>query len=283
MNTIQNPDKKTPTVVLPVSQDNEITRLINQAVCWESETELLFDQIQISPGWICADIGCGPMGILGPLSRRVGSHGQVVGVDSNLDHFQVASEYIDKNHLLNVKVYQGDFYNSAFQADTFNLTHTRFIYSQIGCDHLLLDTMIKLTKSGGVIVSQESDWTTWNCYPNNLSWQKIRNALIALFELDGGDINAGQRTYHMFKEANLADVQIRTIIKALPFGHPYRSGMNQMAVSLREKIINSKLLTNTEFDAALEACTQVINDPETLILSYVLCQVWGYVNKTQTK
>ncbi len=83
----------------------------------------------------------------------------------------------------------------------------------------------------------------------------------------------------MFKEANLADVQIRTIIKALPYGYSYRSGMNQMAISMHEKIINSKLMTDEEFDKALTECAQVIKDPQTIILSYVLCQVWGYVNK----
>lgn len=35
------------------------------------------------PGWRCLDLGCGAMGILGPLSRRVGPDGSVVGLDQD--------------------------------------------------------------------------------------------------------------------------------------------------------------------------------------------------------
>ncbi len=271
--------KKSGRKLLPVSQNVEINRLISQAVCWEPETENLFDELRISPGWSCVDLGCGPIGILGPLSNRVGIRGQVIGLDANPDCIIAANEFIDQNHLSNVKVFSGDLYDSTLKPDSFNLTHARFVFTQAGCDRLLLETMIELTRSGGVIISQESDWTTWNCYPKNPSWQKIRNALIALYENEGGDINAGQRTYKMFKEAALADVQIHTTIKALPFGHSYRAGMNLMASSLREKIIDANILINNEFDEAFEECNKIINDPGTIIFSYVLCQVWGYVKR----
>ena len=273
--------KEKRRVFFPVSNNNEINRLINQAVCWEPETEVLFDQIKVRPGWKCVDLGCGPIGILGPMSHRVGSRGLVLGLDSNPVCIQAANEFIEQNHLLNAAVLKGDLFNTVLEPNYFNLAHARFVFTQFGCDQLLLDMMIRLTKSGGVIISQESDWTTWNCYPKNPSWQKMRNALIALFEQDGGDINAGQRTYKMFKEANLADVHIRTTIKALPIGHPYRSGMNQMAMSLREAIINSNILTDNEFDEAFAECNEIIDDPGTIVFSYVLCQVWGYVNKLQ--
>ncbi len=271
--------KNNGSKLLPVSNNDEINRLICQATCWEPETEILFDQLRISPGWKCVDLGCGPIGILAPLSNRVGARGEVIGLDANPECIKTANEFINQNRLLNVKVFNGDLYEKTLKPYTFNLTHSRFVFTQIGCDRLLLEMMIELTRLGGVVISQESDWTTWNCYPKNPSWQKIRNALIALYENEGGDINAGQRTYKMFNEVGLADVQMRTTIKALPIGHLYRSGMNQMAMSLRERIIGANILTNDEFDEAMDECNQVVNDPGTIIFSYVLCQVWGYVKK----
>ena len=269
-------------ILLPISNDMEIKRLIIQAMCWEPEVEILFDLIGIRNGWKCVDLGCGPIGVLGPLSRRVGPQGQVLGMDSNPLCIHAANDFIKQNRLKNARVFKGDLYNSALKPHSFDLTHARFVFTQTGCDYQLLDMMIHLTRTGGVILSQESDWTTWNCYPKNSYWEKIRKALIAIFEHDGGDINAGQRTYKMFKDAELADVQIRAAILALPIGHPYRSGMNQIAMSMRGQIIAAQILTENEFNLAFEECNKVINDPGNIIFSYLLCQVWGRVKKMHT-
>jgi predicted RNA methylase len=59
----------------------EMERLRLQARVLEPEAEAMLERIQIKEGWNCVDLGCGGMGILGPLSRRVGASGSVVGVD----------------------------------------------------------------------------------------------------------------------------------------------------------------------------------------------------------
>lgn len=61
----------------------ELERLRLQARVWEPDTELMLNQIGIKAGWKCIDLGCGAMGILGPLSIRVGTSGLVVGVDND--------------------------------------------------------------------------------------------------------------------------------------------------------------------------------------------------------
>ena len=70
-------------IILPISNEIEINRLVNQAMGWEEETEILLDRIGIQTGWKCADLGCGPIGVLRPLSLRVGEFGHVLGLDAN--------------------------------------------------------------------------------------------------------------------------------------------------------------------------------------------------------
>ena len=266
-------------MILPISNVIEINRLINQAMGWEEETEILLDRIGVQPGWNCADLGCGPLGILGALSSRVGKSGHVLGLDSNPVFIQTAQSYIHENHLNNVEVVQGDLYEKALKPHSFDLAHIRYVFTQHGCDELLLVKIIHLTRPGGMVVSQESDWVTWNCYPLHPSWEKLRNALITWFELNGGDINAGRRTYKMFIDAGLDDIQIRTAILALPVGNVFRSGMNLLALSMREKILKGDILKVAEFDNALLECDAILNDPNYIIVSYILCQVWGKVGK----
>jgi len=50
---------------------NEVDRLQSWARSWEPETEAMLDRIQVQPGWHAIDLACGPLGIIGPLSRRV--------------------------------------------------------------------------------------------------------------------------------------------------------------------------------------------------------------------
>ncbi len=48
----------------------ELERLRLQARVWEPEAEALFHCIGVRPGWACVDLGCGGMGVLGPLAVR---------------------------------------------------------------------------------------------------------------------------------------------------------------------------------------------------------------------
>src|SRR4051812_10022213 len=59
----------------------ELERLTLQARVWQPEAEHMLDQIGLRTGDHCVDLGCGAMGILEPLKRRVGPRGRVVGVD----------------------------------------------------------------------------------------------------------------------------------------------------------------------------------------------------------
>jgi hypothetical protein len=73
--------------LLAAGDDVELERIRLQARVWEPETETWLDDVKIEPGWRCIDLGCGVMGILGPLARRVGASGRVVGPFSSQPPF----------------------------------------------------------------------------------------------------------------------------------------------------------------------------------------------------
>jgi ubiquinone/menaquinone biosynthesis C-methylase UbiE len=255
----------------------EIKRLIIQAQSWQADAEVLLDMVGMQPGWKCVDLGCGPLGMLDSLSRRTGRHGLVVALDFNREFLRSAIGQFVSRKAVNYAFLNADVFHAALAPHSFDLTHARFIFTQVGCDDQLLEVMQRLTRPGGVVISQESDWSTWTCYPPDQGWEKMRNALISLFQQGGGDINAGSRTYRMFRSAGLMDVHIRTSIQAMPAGHPYRDGLTQMAVSFREKMIKCGIINSKEFEEALRACEKVVNDPNCIIFSYMLSQVWGTV------
>jgi ubiquinone/menaquinone biosynthesis C-methylase UbiE len=261
------------------TKDQDLDRLIIQAGTWLPETETLFDVIDVHPGWKCLDMGCGPVGVLPPLSKRVGARGQVIGIDEDTHNINAAKELVERKNLKNVVIIKGNIFKNPLEKHAFDLCHMRFVMNQKGCDQKLLNNMIALTRPGGVVVSQESDWTTWKCYPSQPSWDTLRDAMIALFKNAGGDINAGLRTYQMFSKTNLSTLKIRTAILAMPVGHPYRSDLIQFALTMKKRILEADLLTESEFNENITRCREVINDPSIIIFSYAVTQVWGLVSR----
>src|SRR5207247_4682537 len=57
----------------------EIERLRIQGAALAPDGAIMLERIGVGPGWVCLDLGCGPAGITGLLSERVGPAGRVVG------------------------------------------------------------------------------------------------------------------------------------------------------------------------------------------------------------
>src|SRR5207244_12121945 len=58
-------------------------RLRWQARLWEPTTARVLEQIGISPGMRCLDVACGPGEVMRLMAERVGTSGQVTGVDND--------------------------------------------------------------------------------------------------------------------------------------------------------------------------------------------------------
>jgi SAM-dependent methyltransferase len=254
---------------------SELERLRLQARVWEPEAEIMLDRIGVQPGWNCVDLGCGAMGILGPLSRRVGPQGHVVGVDTDAKQLAAARDFVQENKLTNIEILELDAYRTDLPHESFDFTHVRFVFAPVGRDEELLREMFSLTRPGGIVAIQEPDATSWNCYPPHPAWAKLKGAILAAFARGGGDFNVGQRTFGMLRHAGLEDIQLRAAVTALQDQHPYKRLPIQFATSLRKRILDAALMSETELDHVIAECEQLASDPETVVLSFIVTQVWG--------
>jgi SAM-dependent methyltransferase len=254
---------------------NEIDRLQSWAHSWEPETEAMLDRIQVQPGWHAVDLGCGPLGIIGPLSRRVGSTGRVVAADLNPAMLSAVQSYAEKNALTNVDFVQANAYQSDLPRAAFDLVHARFMFAPLGRDDVLLNEMITLARPGGIVASQESDESGYVCYPPQPAWERLKQLSIAAFARGGGDYSAGRRTFGLFRRAGLENVQARAACLALPAGHPYRVWPIESATASRPRFLEWGLVSAGELDDLLQECERIARDPETFLTSFVVIQVWG--------
>lgn len=254
---------------------SELERLRLQARVWEPEAEAMLDQIGIQVGWRCLDLGCGAMGILDPLSRRVGAGGRVIGVDNDQRQLAAARAYVQELGRANIELVEQDAYHTDFSRGAFDFVQVRFVFAPVGRDEELLQEMIALTRPGGIVAIQEPDATCWTCFPHHQAWDRLKEAILVAFQQGGGDFNAGQRTYGMLRAAGLEDVHIRAAVLALQNQHPYMRLPIQFATSLRQRILGAGLLAEADLDECMATCEQLASDPATSMLTFIVMQVWG--------
>ena len=255
--------------------DVEKERLQLQARVWQPETERLLDAIGLQAGWTCLEMGCGAMGVLGPLSQRVGLNGRVTGLEMDAKLLAAAQQYIDDEGLTNVTLQQGDAHQSGLSPESFDLVHERFVFPHVADPSALLQEMIGLTKPGGLIILQEPDHSSWNLWPFSEKWPRLLHILESALALRG-DINIGRRTFHLARQAGLADVQLRAGVVALQDAHPYMKMPMIAASAMRPHMLAAGLTSESELDDLLADFEQRTTAPETTMITFTTTQVWGW-------
>ncbi|TDT41679.1 methyltransferase family protein [Halospina denitrificans] len=262
-----------------LASDEELGRLQVQAQVWQPDAESMLDRIGVGSGWACADMGCGGAGILGPMSRRAGDSGSVLGFDSDPGLLDSAAAYRETEDLSNVLLQLGDVTQPDLPHGAFDLVHSRFLLPHVDSPVDVLGNKVALAKPGGVVASQENDHSSWNFYPHCPEWDELLDLLEQTFALRG-DINIGRRTFHMFRECGLEDVRIRTSVQALQDQHPYMRMPLIGAKAMRERMLEAKLTTAQELDRLINGVEQAVDDPDRVQFTFTLVQVWGRKSPT---
>jgi SAM-dependent methyltransferase len=215
------------------------------------------------------------MGILGPLSTRVGLSGSVVGIDKDEQQLTATHAYVADVKLQNVEVIAADAYDTGLQSGSFGFVNTRFLFAPAGRDDVLLAEMHRLVKPGGYIGIQEPDSSSWTCYSPSAQWDRLKAAILQAFRAGGGDFDAGKRTRSMLKQLGYGGVAIRAAVLALSDRHPYMRLPVQFATSLRARILGGRLLDERDLNDAMAECERIAGQPDAVMISFVVTQVSG--------
>ncbi len=253
----------------------ELERVRLQARVWEPAAERMLEAVGVAEGWRCADLGCGPVGIVSSLSRRVGDSGRVVGTDIDPKALEHLRDSARKLGLTNVEFVQDDAYDSKLPKESFDLVHVRYVFSPVGRHEELMRSLVALTRPGGKIVAEETDTTSWKCIPGSEDWSAAVELIRRTFLARGGDFESGQRTYALFRSAGLKDVEARAEVLCPQPEDPYRRIPILFLHAMRGFILKRALATGEEVDRLIGACERVAADPGRLHMTFTTVQVWG--------
>jgi SAM-dependent methyltransferase len=249
----------------------EIERLLVQAEALAADAEIMLERIGVAAGWHCLDLGCGPGGIAGLLSRRVGATGRVLGLDAD----PVFLDYARRDKPSNAEFVEGDAYRTGLQATSFDLVHVRFLATTAGEPLKLMREAMRLAKRGGVVAFQESDISSLKCFAPHPAWDRLADCVAAVLEAVGGDPRFGQRLYRMMRAEGMKHVEYRPFVVGVRSGDPMTDYLPATAESMRGALLEHRIISPAELDAALAECRAHLAHPDLVFNLYTTVQVWG--------
>ncbi|MDQ0938394.1 methyltransferase domain-containing protein [Streptomyces sp. V1I1] len=249
-------------------------RLRVQAEVWLEDVEVMLDAIGVDQGADCVDVGCGALGILEPLSRRVGPRGRVIGVDSDPSILAEADSFARERNLRNVELVLADASDTGLPRGSFDFVHCRFLLVFGHHDEIVCE-MVALARPGGAVCCEETDQDSWNYFPTPRSWPYLKQLLERAFDTWGGDPNLARRLVSIVRDAGLSDVRVRSGVHAMQESHPYMRMPVLVLTGMRQVILDHGLVSAGDLDVMLADMEQAIADQNTWANSFTVAQVWG--------
>lgn len=255
------------------ADDPERSRRLS--LIWDPEVETWLTQLDVQPGWHCVDLGCGALGILEPLSRHAQSTGRIMGIETRSSLLAAANEFVRKGKLDNVRLLDTPPHQTTLPEGSCHLAHARFLLAAGADENEIIAEMLRLARPGGIVAIQEPDLSAWGCYPDHEAWTRLRRGLAAAYSYAGGDLDAGRRTFALLKDAGLEDVRLRAATIALQGTHPSKRLLVNLARSQRQNLLAAGVMSEGDLDETLDQCDRIARDPDTVVISFLVTQVWG--------
>lgn len=117
-----------------------------------------FDELGVTAGWQCAELGAGGGSVVEWLADRVGPSGSVTAVDrdtSQLESLAAAQS--------NVRVLQGDLCQLDLPRNSLDLVHSRSVLMHLKCPDRVVEGAAAALRPGGLVFFEETDGAPAQC------------------------------------------------------------------------------------------------------------------------
>ena len=233
------------TYVLDNAAEQAAQRFASLEACYDPVTVRQLQEIGVSPGWSCLEVGGGGGSIARWLAEQVAPSGQVVVTDINPRWLDAAQP--------NIEVREHDIVSDELEWGAFDLAHERLVLIHLPERERALRRMIDSLKPGGWLVIEDFD-STWlplepGGEPSDVAlFTKVLRAFYQVLGRAGVDLAYGRRFRWLLREQGLVDVHVEAHIQFVAGGSPgfrlYRANIEQ----LRERLTDPGLLSNPEID-----------------------------------
>jgi ubiquinone/menaquinone biosynthesis C-methylase UbiE len=170
----------------------------------------------LCPGSRAIDVGCGLGDDARALSRLVGKHGEVVGVDSSTALLKRARAHCEADDGP-VKFIAADAHELPFDAGAFDAARIERTLQHLEDPARVVSELARVTRPGGVVLANEPDWGTL------VSTGRPRELVRAMLGVAQAQIRnpwIGRELAGLFVDAGLTDVTVQAEVLLVRDFHP---------------------------------------------------------------
>lgn len=171
-------------------------------------TDRIFALAGISPGADALDIGCGPGDVTLRLSRAVGSHGRVTGLDVNAQAVERARARASELGFKNTSFLEGDFLAFAQEGRKFDVITCRRVLMYLPEKPKAATAFIDLLKPNGVLILQEHDRTMRRAASDRPLSDQAQRWIWDTVQREGADLGTGFQLHSLLAEAGFVDFSV---------------------------------------------------------------------------
>lgn len=182
----------------------------------EKERAQMVEDLNIRPGDIILDLGCGPGLWALLLANKVKPNGRVIGIDSDPEFIAYAQKNLNDNPLKRfIDFQEGDFHAIPFKESSFDVVIFGNCFAYADNITTVLEEKKRVAKPGGRIVGKHWENTITIFYPIDTHFLlKVQTAAARALEeklVDSPIDNFfGKKMHGLFLKAGLEDVYTKT-------------------------------------------------------------------------
>ena len=237
------------------------------------ETSRLFDEIGVSEGMDCLDVGCGGGAVTLELARIVAPGGRAVGIDMDELKLELARADAVENDVRNIAFRSVDV-NDWAEPESYDLVYTRFLLEHLSRPLGLLERMWAAVRPGGTLAVEDADFDGLHSDPPNEGFEFWRRINPAVLESHGGDPRIGRKLHRYFLEAGIGNPKVRLTQDVNTAGEAKTLPEVTLA-AMSDAIEDAGLSSRAELVTAIESLTSYSADPTTLVAGPRVFQVWS--------
>lgn len=207
------------------------------------------EQIGVSAGWSCLEIGAGGGSIARWLAGRVTPAGHVVVTDIDPRWFEAGYP--------NIELRQHDIAADELERDAFDLAHERLVLIHLPERDRALRRMVGALRPGGWLLIEDFDCTWLPLGPHGEPPQaalftKVVGAQQYLLKRAGLDMAYGRRFHSLLREQGLTDIHVEGHIGVTVGGSPGSEVLRANIEQLRDRLTDLAEVSNPDIDRFCE-------------------------------
>ena len=174
------------------------------------------DDVGLSEGWRCWEVGAGGLSVPRGLAERVGSSGRVLATDIDVSWIEPAADAV-------LEVRRHNVVHDPPPAETFDLVHARLVLVHLEDRAAALQVMIGALRPGGWLVLEDADPALQPLAcpderdPAEELANRLRTRIRTLMVERGADLAYGRTLPRLLRESDLLDVSAEAYF---PIGSP---------------------------------------------------------------